>query len=438
MLLSARKRFIILYVFIFLFGITEPQFGWSVEFPRYHPVITSSKRPIYYPNNFADPITGQKYGWFTSLSTKQPKYGMWLNQEHSIIRTGTNKWLLVAMETNRNYLSLPNPAFVDAYKFLEYDDSILDVPSTPTFQMGYWRGNTLSSHEYVWAPYVFEENGIYYLFYNARNPATGMSACYLATSTTGSANPADWIQYDPNLSTPGVIEPLFNGVQNTYIKDIHVIKVQTNEGPKYYCYYIANVIYNEIALGISEVRLRISDNLLNWPDSTELPDPAFRKLNFGETIVWRLNVDYENPGVYQYDDGSFYLFVSRHGVIPADFDTNPNWVPIPVTVEVFWSADGKYFDPNNELPSLRTPDGFNLNAAEIIKDGGKWYATHAAGTNDPQYFEYDWPPGDPNPNEHSPLLLKLLQYNPEPYNAFYMVDMTWELITSATCWELYQ
>jgi hypothetical protein len=405
--------------------------------PRYVPTGTNEPQAFYYPNAFADPVTGEKTGWSVAGSSVEPVYGMWQNQEHAILRAGTNRWLVVAMETNRKYFMPPSVAFVEAYKFLEYDDGILDGATTPTFQAGYWRGNTMESHNYVWAPYVIEDGGTYYLFYTASDPDTpNWLACYLATSTTGSADPADWTQYDPNPGTT-TIEPLFQGTDSS-IKDFHVIRVETSEGPRFYCYYIANPTVPDPenpteSVTIADVRLRISADLLDWTAAEELL--VFRRINVGVTNPASYATDYENPEIIQYDDGSFYLFVSRHGQVPADYQTNPDWEPIPLATEVYWSADGLEFRVEHQLPNLTSATGRELNAAEIVRDGDRWFATHAQPSNNPDNYELD-EPWD-NPVQHSDLLLKLVTSFAEPEFSLQILEFDWARITAAQCWVLY-
>lgn len=402
----------------------------------YYPIGITEPRPFYFPNAFADPTTGMKTGWYVPNSTKTPKYGMWQNQEHAIMRTGPNHWLIVAMEMNRIYFQPPDTAFTEAYKFLEYDDGIMDGETTPTFQAGYWRGDTLESHPYVWAPTLIEDGGTYYLFFTAADPTERKLDCYLATSTTGSANPSDWVEYDPNPSTPE-IDPIFG--DTVPVKDFNVLKVQTDQGPRFYCYYIRNPDITDPRdstnqIPISQVCLRISDNLYDWQDKPE--KVVFDRLNVGITDPDWWGVDYENPEVVQLDNGVFYLLVSRHGSVPADYGTNPNWVPIPLATEVYWSTDGLSFPVDHQLPNLTSPSGRQINAAEYVRVGSRWFATDAVPSNNPDNYELTEPYD--NPTSHSDLLLRILSTYTEPENSLQIMEMQWAPITAAGSWVYYQ
>lgn len=406
--------------------------------PAYHPVGVSEQWSTYYPNNSADLITGAKAGWSTSLSAVQPVYGMWQNQEHGFIRLKGDRWIFLMMEGNRKYFQSPYAVYADACLFLEFDNLIFEGEVTPSVESEYWRGVTMDSHPFVWAPCGLEHEGVYYNYYTSRDPDTNMLACYLATSTTGEPNPAAWVEYDPDPSTANVVEPLFVGADGMGVKDFHVIKVETEEGTKFYNYFIANPFDVELDIGIAEVRLRISDSPTVFPDSSELSDPVFKKINLEDTRLDRIAVDYENPEIVQYDDGSFYLFIARHGQIPADEPTNPDWEPIPLATEVYWSWDGKSFSNYSQLDNLRSSDGKELNAAVIIRNGDRWFASYSSPSNNLNYYELDDPPFPETPTGHSEIMQRLVESFESSENSLRMIEFVFEEILAATSWEVYE
>jgi hypothetical protein len=185
------------------------------------------------------------------------------------------------------------------------------------------------------------------------------------------------------------------------------------------------------------MRVRTSPNLYSWPDSGEAAQPAFRRINVGETASDRYFVDYENPEVIRRDDGLFYLFISRHGQLPADYTTNPNWTPIPLATEVYWSTDGLTFPADQQLPNLRQHDGREINAAEIISDGNRWFATHASPSNNLNYYEFDAPPGAPVPYEHSEIYKRIIGGFLDAENSLQLIEFEWQSPAKIHLWFVY-
>lgn len=372
--------------------------------PTLWPRGITARQVVYNAETNAD-SSGMKPGWVAS-SARPPKKGWWHTIEHGIGKTGPDRYILFSQETNRAYSQFPGATFEEAINFVELNPGFPAVAGTPVREAGYWRGNSATAQKYTWAPMMYSEGGTFYLFYTAPwqvAPGDERRSCFLATSTSGDANTAAWVQYDPNPGTPA-IEPLFIGPADGGFRDFHVIKVQTSQGPKYYMYYIAMYTDSGLGVPVSDVRLRISDSVTSWPDAGELPTPVFRKVNLGITRLDRLQVDYENPSVVQHDDGSFYLFIGRHGIFPADTGTNPNWRPIPIGCEVYWSADGKDFSVQG--PDLHDVTGRITDSPEIFREGSRWYATHAGLVNRLETYPFDC--CFPDYDHHSPEFAKMV------------------------------
>ncbi len=399
------------------------------------PVGITNQEPIYYPNASADTLTGLKPGWSVVGSVVDPEYGMWQNAEHGIVQVGTDHVLLLAMETNRNYRG-----FFEAINFVEMPSDVTTNPTTPNFEGGYWRGDTIDAHPHIWAPDCIEHEGTYYLFFPApapgADPATELS-CYLATSTTGAAGPSAWVEFDPNPGT-AVIEPLFTppaGLATGY-RDFNIAKVDTSEGLRFYNYYSADPFDSGLGEFVSEVRMRVSDSLTSWPDSGEVSGPVFRKVNVGETFPSRYFVDYENPNVEVTDDG-FYLFVSRHGQVPADVETNVDWEPIPLSTEVYYSADGLLFDPMNRLPNLKSGDGFEVNSTEILNVNDRWFATNSLVSNQLSNFPFDCCPAEA-PTDHSEITERLVNSYSAAEDTILMFEFEFQAPVAAGSWFVYE
>lgn len=401
------------------------------------PVGITDPAPIYYPNQNANVGTGLKPNWSTTESSKTPVYGMWSNAEHGIVQTGADRWLVVAMEGNLIYRGNPNPKFIEALTFLEYNNSFPASPTLPLTESGYWRGNTINSHPYVWAPYIHLSGGTYYLFYPALS-AAGHLSCFLATSTTGNGTPGSWVQYDAVPGTPAVIDPLFQGTDIGGYRDFQIVEVSTPQGLRYYNYYIATPHDNALNVEVAEVRLRISDSLTNWPDSGEQATPAFRKVNVGSTATGLLFVDYENPYVVQTADG-FYLFISRHGQLPPDFLTNPDYTPIPLSTEVYWSPDGLVFDSSDQLPNIKSLSGFEINSAEILHWNGRWFITDSAASNNPLHYPFDCCPlGTATPTEYSSFFIRQVSSYREAQFVLGLVEFEFRAPSVAPGWRAYE
>ncbi|CAN5443179.1 hypothetical protein BH09SUM1_BH09SUM1_20080 [soil metagenome] len=383
------------------------------------------KRLIFLPNALQD-ANGNKPNFTAPTMPRPPLRDMWLVSEHGFAKTGPNRYLLVSMENNYNFLVGPGAGFVEAFNFVQWTGDFINHPGLPQTEKGYWRGDVFQ-HRYVWAPFVFEDGGTYYLFYPAPYPdPTGPISCFLATSTTGNPDPADWHQYDPDPDEPG-IQPLFGPHGARGYRDFSIVKVNTPFGVRYYNYYISDVYDASIDRYVSETWLRATDNLLNWPVGGELTTPVFRRVNSDTTLDGRYHVDYENPFVVQYDADNFYLFISRHGIFPADMATNPDWKVIPMSTEVYWSPDGLKFEVANQMPNLETVDHLAINSAEIFTSDGRWFATDATYSNDFNDIPFDSCPGaGVEFTCYSPGLTRVVQQFQEPDHSLHLVEFKFE------------
>lgn len=368
-------------VFAIYVGLTQASLPGQIPWPE----GVSARQQFHVPDALADPQTGSKPGWTNPPGVDlQPRKRWWEANEVDVYQRDNGQWVMIAMEKNRVY------GYAEALNFVTLNSDFPTTPTTPQAENGYWRGG----HPYVWAPMTIRHEGLYLMYYTAlweEAPGDMRRSCFLATSQTGAPSPEAWTRYDPDPNTPA-IEPLITGISGSGFRDFHVTIAPGPNGPLYYNYYIANPFSEEHGVEISEVRLRISDDPYHFPDITELPDPVFRKVNVGGTIFYRYFVDYESPSVIRYDDNNWFLLVSRHGVYPADLQTNPDFEIIRHATEVYWSSDGKNF--SRQGPELLDSEGRYVNSAAIFQHEGEWWATHSAFSNDITTYPMNCCPND--------------------------------------------
>jgi beta-fructofuranosidase len=191
---------------------------------------------------------------------------------------------------------------------------------------------------HVWAPFVLFNDGLYYCFY-AGGGGHWTSMINLAASPdlmTWTRSPAD---------------PLFRDFYDA--RDPMVLRVRGQWVMYYTKTFSATKWY-------STVSYRVSDDLLNWSDSRfalVLTSPPPRIPNSGLT---------ESPFVVEHD-GLYYLFICTPDL------------GYKATV-VYVSADPFHFEEKDEIATLVA------HCAEVIKDGGNYFISHAGWFFDGVYI----------------------------------------------------
>ncbi|TDP94894.1 glycosyl hydrolase family 32 [Labedaea rhizosphaerae] len=175
---------------------------------------------------------------------------------------------------------------------------------------------------HLWAPHVIADNGTYYMFYAAGGNGAAMN---LATST------------DLNHWTRIPSGPLFRGIA---ARDPYVVRIG-DQWVMYYC-EINGADHHHV------VAYRTSTDLVHWSgQSIAFTDPSMDSNAPSNT---------ESPFVVRHN-GSWYLFIGPRGGY--------------VGTDVFRSSDPLHFDLADYAGHVP------VHAAEVVEDGGTWWATGA-------------------------------------------------------------
>nr|UTI67641.1 hypothetical protein [Actinoallomurus sp. ID145808] len=179
---------------------------------------------------------------------------------------------------------------------------------------------------HLWAPYVLEHDGTYYMFYNGGGDDHSRYAISLATSTD---------LYHWTRRPDG---PLFRDGYDA--RDPYVMRL----GGRWVMYYTAN---SAPGGGNHIVAYRTSTDLVNWSD---------RQVAFTDPSAGTSGGPTESPFVVRHG-GFWYLFIGpRPGYIGTD---------------VFRSRDPLHFDVADKAGHIAS------HAAEVVRDGPTWYVTAA-------------------------------------------------------------
>lgn len=185
----------------------------------------------------------------------------------------------------------------------------------------------------LWAPHIFEENGLYTMFYNAGNLQKN-APNYASWGTLHKATSTDmfnWKRHELN--------PLFSDAGHA--RDSYIMK-HDNE---YYFYYTKT--FSEVDLR-SCVAVRKGPDLDHWSGS---------KIVHTQPLEVDWGGDAESPTVI-YKDGLFYLFVC---LAMTEYNLT----------HVYWSEDPMSFPKENLVTTL------DIHAAEVIEVGNDdWYISN--------------------------------------------------------------
>lgn len=188
----------------------------------------------------------------------------------------------------------------------------------------------------VWAPYVLERNGTYYMFYTGVNRNVSQAIC-LATST----DLYNWKRSDQNP----VIKPGQWGMWSADVWSDCRDPMVLNDGGRYYCYYTARRNNAETGQPESCIGISSSEDLLHWKDE------GFIRLSES------LGTPPESPFVVK-RDGRYYLFYSnyKYGTVYATSDDPvKGWKELPADVMTMIGG---------------------VSASEIYHDNDKWHISY--------------------------------------------------------------
>jgi hypothetical protein len=211
----------------------------------------------------------------------------------------------------------------------------------------------------VWAPYILENKGLYYMFYAGVNQAVSQAIC-LATSV----DLYHWERYGQNPVITSGPWGIWNKDQWSDCRDPMVLQ----DGNTYYCYYTAMGKNAETGQPESRLGISSSSDLLHWKDE------GFIRLEQS------LATPPESPFVVRHD-GKYYLFYTnyRYGTVYAmSDDPVKGWKELPVEKMVLMSG---------------------VSASEIYRDGNTWYMSYISHDKNGLHFfgikELVWSEGGP-------------------------------------------
>ena len=249
-----------------------------------------------------DPSAGEQQKWYIN--------------DHTFIRAADGRWHLFG-------ITHPEPANPLEEKFFAH--------ATAPDLLGPWTRQPAVLHfapemgeTLVWAPYVFEHEGVYRMFYCAGGATHEKYRIQLATSS-------DLFHWERHPDNPMVVDGY----------DARDPMVMRHED-QWILYYTAT---SQPTGGNHTVMAMISNDLIHWSHKkTVFTDPAIGKEG-GPT---------ESPFVVA-RKGRFYLFVTtNHGYNKT---------------EVYESSDPFHWEPENGIGSFRA------HAAEVIQTPGKWFVS---------------------------------------------------------------
>jgi hypothetical protein len=198
----------------------------------------------------------------------------------------------------------------------------------------------------VWAPYILERKGQYYMFYAGENKNVAQAIC-LATSS----DLYNWKRYDKNPVITTGPWGIWDSSSWSDCRDPVVLQDVDN----YYCYYTAVRKNPENGQAESCLGISSSADLIHWKDE------GFIRLEHS------LATPPESPFVLK-RNGIYYLFYTnyKYGTVYLT-SKNPvkGWTELPVDKMVLMSA---------------------ISASEIYEDNGKWYMSYISHQKNGLHF----------------------------------------------------
>ncbi|GAA1516635.1 hypothetical protein GCM10009827_034280 [Dactylosporangium maewongense] len=188
-----------------------------------------------------------------------------------------------------------------------------------------------AGEQWIWAPHVVHDNGVYYMFYAAGNPDYTRYRMHLATST----DLVTWTRSPAN--------PLFT--DGWEARDPMVTRV----GDQWVMYYTATTAPGG------------GNHIVGYRTSTDLRTWSARGTAFTSPFTGQAAGQTESPFVVRRGEW-WYLFVCCDGV---DYGAAYR------RTAVFRSRDPLRFDGAERVAVL------DAHAAEVVVDGSAWYLSHA-------------------------------------------------------------
>jgi hypothetical protein len=198
----------------------------------------------------------------------------------------------------------------------------------------------------VWAPYILERKGVYYMFYAGVNKNVSQAIC-LATSS----DLYNWKRYEKNPVITAGTWGLWDSSRWSDCRDPVVLQ----DGDNYYCYYTA--VRKNTENGQSESCLGISSSkdLFHWKDQ------GFIRLEQS------LATPPESPFVLNHN-GTYYLFYTNYKygtVYLTSRDPVEGWTELSADKMVLMGS---------------------ISASEIYGDNGKWYMSYISHQKNGLHF----------------------------------------------------
>jgi len=262
--------------------------------------------------------------------------------DHTVFQAGDGKWHLIGI-THQKVLGGKLPVPWAEEEFIHAVAPALEGPWTvlpPILQVDRKLGET-----HVWAPHVVYYLGQYYCFY-----AGGGGHWTSMINLAQSSDAMTWTRYSGN--------PLFRDFYDA--RDPMALR----DGDRWILYYTKTFSREERR---STVAYRTSDDLAHWSE----PGFAYVVRSLPATLP---NSQYtESPFVVLYR-GLYYLFMCT-----PDLGYQ--------ATRVFVSKDPFNFDEADEITTLIA------HCAEVVKDGERYYLTHAGWFYDGLYLaDLTWRP----------------------------------------------
>jgi predicted GH43/DUF377 family glycosyl hydrolase len=296
-LLLSRRRFLALAGAATAQFISIPGMAQSTNKP---PAFSVGKFQKIY-----DPSIGEDKRWYIN--------------DHTFIRAGDGQWHLFG-------ITHPEPAAPSQEKFFAHATAP-DLMGPWTKQPPVMQWDPAAGETHVWAPYVLQNDGLYYMYYCAGGQRHEASRIHLATSK-------DLFNWERSPANPMLVDG-FDA------RDPMVLRA----GDQWVLYYCATTTPQG---GNHTVKCVTGNDLLHWSDQREVfRSPAAGKSG-GPT---------ESPFVVA-RNGKFYLFVC----------TNVGYNQ----TAAYESDSAFHWDVADEVGL------FPSHAAEIVvTPEGKWYASRA-------------------------------------------------------------
>jgi sucrose-6-phosphate hydrolase SacC (GH32 family) len=265
-----------------------------------------------------DPSKGEKQRWYIN--------------DHTFIRAGDGRWHLFG-------ITHPEPASPLEEKFFAHATAPeLTGPWTkqpPVLHFLSERGETL-----VWAPYVFEHDGVYRMFYCAGGTTHEEYRIHQAISS-------DLFEWERHPDNPMVVD-------GYDARDPMVMRYRD----QWILYYTAT---SDPRGGHHTVMAVTSNDLIHWSD---------KKVVFLDSAIGKEGGPTESPFVVAYK-GEYFLFVT------ANRGYNKT--------AVYESDDPFHWDSGNRIGSFRA------HAAEVIQTPKKWFVSRAGwGQGGVWLAEFNW------------------------------------------------